>query len=252
MRTAGLLALLICLLAASSPASWAQEAPTTFAAVEAMAEKLASQPYNEPPSIEGDMRGLGYDQYRALRPRPTAPCGVRARACSASNSFRRASSTTSPCRSSSSTAATSRRFRSRPTSSTSPIRAEGAAEGAHAGGLPPAPSAEPAGQVRRGDLLPGRKLFPADRARTDLRRSARGLAIDTAVGRPEEFPTFPHLLAGQARGRGGRDDGVGAARFAQRDRRLLLHHPAGRAHRSSTPRACCSCATTSRCSALRR
>ena len=35
-----------------------------------MAEKLAGQPYNEPPSIEGDMRGLGYDQYRALRQRP--------------------------------------------------------------------------------------------------------------------------------------------------------------------------------------
>ena len=35
-----------------------------------MAEKLAGQPYKEPPSIEGDMRGLGYDQYRALRQRP--------------------------------------------------------------------------------------------------------------------------------------------------------------------------------------
>ena len=71
MRTAGLLALLICLVAASTrSASWAQEAPTTFAAIEAMAEKLAGQPYKEPPSIEGDMRGLGYDQYRALRPRP--------------------------------------------------------------------------------------------------------------------------------------------------------------------------------------
>lgn len=37
-----------------------------------MAEKLASQPYSEPPSIEGDMRRLGYDQYRALRARPDA------------------------------------------------------------------------------------------------------------------------------------------------------------------------------------
>jgi glucans biosynthesis protein len=70
MRTAHLLALLICLFAASTrSASWAQEAPITFAAVETMAAKLASQPYKEPPSIEGDMRGLGYDQYRALRQR---------------------------------------------------------------------------------------------------------------------------------------------------------------------------------------
>ena len=35
-----------------------------------MAEKLAGQPYKELPSIEGDMRALGYDQYRALRQRP--------------------------------------------------------------------------------------------------------------------------------------------------------------------------------------
>src|SRR5690242_3699086 len=66
MRTAGLLALMICVIAVSTRA---QEVPTTFAAVEAMAEKLAGQPYSEPPSIEGDMRRLGYDQYRALRPR---------------------------------------------------------------------------------------------------------------------------------------------------------------------------------------
>jgi len=71
MRTAGLLALLICVFGASTRSeSWAQEVPTTFAAVEAMAAKLASEPYKETPAIEGDMRGLGYDQYRALRPRP--------------------------------------------------------------------------------------------------------------------------------------------------------------------------------------
>lgn len=67
MRMAGLLAVLICLFTAPSRA---QDVPTTFEAVEAMAEKLASQPYSEPPSIEGEMRRLGYDQYRALRARP--------------------------------------------------------------------------------------------------------------------------------------------------------------------------------------
>src|SRR5882757_9701720 len=75
MRMAGLLASLVCLFVASTRAeSWAQEAaqqaPATFAAVEAMAEKLAGQPYSEPASIEGDMRRLEYDQYRALRQRP--------------------------------------------------------------------------------------------------------------------------------------------------------------------------------------
>ena len=71
MRTARLLALLICLVAVSTRSTaWAQEAPVTFAAIQAMAEKLAGQPYNEPPSVEGDMRRLGYDQYRALRSRP--------------------------------------------------------------------------------------------------------------------------------------------------------------------------------------
>ncbi|HYR68172.1 MAG TPA: glucan biosynthesis protein, partial [Reyranella sp.] len=49
--------------------AWAQDA-VTFASVEAMAARLAAQPYSQPASIEGDMRRLGYDQYRALRPRP--------------------------------------------------------------------------------------------------------------------------------------------------------------------------------------
>ena len=35
-----------------------------------MAAKLAAEPYSQPASIEGDMRRLTYDQYRALRPRP--------------------------------------------------------------------------------------------------------------------------------------------------------------------------------------
>ena len=67
MRAVGLLALLFCVLTA---AAQAQDVPATFDAVEAMAAKRATQPYSEPPSIEGDMRKLGYDQYRALRSKP--------------------------------------------------------------------------------------------------------------------------------------------------------------------------------------
>ena len=71
MRTAGLLALLFCLFAApTGSTAWAQGAPSTFAAVEAMAAKLAAEPYKPPASIEGDMRRLTYDQYRALRAKP--------------------------------------------------------------------------------------------------------------------------------------------------------------------------------------
>src|SRR5882672_3183081 len=71
MRVASSLASLVCLLLASAgSAAWAQSAPATFASVEAMAAKLAAEPYKQPASIEGDMRRLTYDQYRALRPRP--------------------------------------------------------------------------------------------------------------------------------------------------------------------------------------
>jgi glucans biosynthesis protein len=67
MRAAAFLGLLLLLVA---PAGRAQDFAASFAAVETMAAALAANPYKETPSIEGDMRGLGYDQYRALRTRP--------------------------------------------------------------------------------------------------------------------------------------------------------------------------------------
>ena len=54
---------------AAGPAR-AQDQPFTFASVEARAAKLATEGYKEAPSVEGDMRKLGYDQYRALRTKP--------------------------------------------------------------------------------------------------------------------------------------------------------------------------------------
>jgi glucans biosynthesis protein len=59
---------LILSLAAGSPR--AQTAGFDFAAVEAQAQKLASAPYRDVPSIGGEMKKLGYDQYRALRSKP--------------------------------------------------------------------------------------------------------------------------------------------------------------------------------------
>ena len=80
------------------------------------------------------------------------------------------------------------------------------------------------------DLLPGRELLPADRTRAGLRRVGARACHRHRGGKARGVPELSHLLAGEARGRGGRHDGLGAARFARRDRRLLLHHPAGRAH----------------------
>lgn len=66
-RLAPFLALLLSLTAGIAVA---QSTPFDFAAVEAQARKLAGEPYRELPSVEGDMRKLGYDQYRALRSKP--------------------------------------------------------------------------------------------------------------------------------------------------------------------------------------
>ena len=41
-----------------------------FAAVEEQARTLAGEPYREVPSIGGEMKNMGYDQYRALRSKP--------------------------------------------------------------------------------------------------------------------------------------------------------------------------------------
>ena len=48
----------------------AQPAAFDFASVEEQARKLASEPYRDVPSVEGEMRKLGYDAYRALRAKP--------------------------------------------------------------------------------------------------------------------------------------------------------------------------------------
>ena len=61
---------IVLILLAIVPASWpalAQENALSFAAVERMASKLAAAPYKEPPSIGGDMKKLDYDHYRAVR-----------------------------------------------------------------------------------------------------------------------------------------------------------------------------------------
>jgi periplasmic glucans biosynthesis protein len=71
MRTGFPLSFLACVVVAlATPVARAQDGTFSFASVEAMAAKLAKEPYREPKAIEGEMRGLNYDQYRALRSRP--------------------------------------------------------------------------------------------------------------------------------------------------------------------------------------
>ena len=60
--------------------------------------------------------------------------------------------------------------------------------------------------------------------------SARGLAVDTATDRPEEFPTFRSFWLVKPADDSNELDGLGLARFACRGRRLRLRHPPGRAN----------------------
>ncbi len=61
--------ILILLLSLATGPSWAQGA-FDFAAIEAQAQKLAGEPYKDVAPIGGDMKKLSYDKYRALRTKP--------------------------------------------------------------------------------------------------------------------------------------------------------------------------------------
>ena len=61
--------ILVLLLGLVTGPAWAQ-ATFDFAAVEARAQKLASEPYRDIRPVGGEMKKLGYDQYRALRTKP--------------------------------------------------------------------------------------------------------------------------------------------------------------------------------------
>jgi glucans biosynthesis protein len=65
-RLAPLLALVLSLAVGAARA----QTPFDFAAVEAEAQKLAGQPFRDVAPVAGEMKKLGYDQYRALRPKP--------------------------------------------------------------------------------------------------------------------------------------------------------------------------------------
>lgn len=65
-----LIPLVLMLGAALALPAGAQQGVADFEAVKALAAKLAAEPYKEAPRMDGDMRKLSYDHYRALRSRP--------------------------------------------------------------------------------------------------------------------------------------------------------------------------------------
>jgi glucans biosynthesis protein len=63
-------AFILLVVTVQSQAGRAQDEPFTFVQVERQAQELVGRPYKEAPSIEGPMRQLDYDKYRAIRARP--------------------------------------------------------------------------------------------------------------------------------------------------------------------------------------
>jgi glucans biosynthesis protein len=191
MRFTAHLALLVCLLLTSArSAGWAQDA-ATFASVEAMAAKLAAEPYKEPASIEGDMRRLTYDQYRALRPRPDTALWRESNSLFRVEFFPAGFINEKPVQ-----IFVVERENARPI----PL-APDQFDFSDTGLQTPPPKLEPAGfrltyPLNRPDKFDEVASFlGATYFRTIGRgqvygASARGLAIDTGIGKPEEFPAF--------------------------------------------------------------
>ena len=212
-------------------------------------------PTRKPPSIEGDMRRLGYDQYRALRTRPDTALWRDGKSLFRAEFFPAGFIYEKPVEIFVVEDGDGATGRDRaPTSSTSPTPGlkQPPQKLALAGFKLTFPLNRP-GQVRRGGLLPGRQLLPADRPRPGLRQlGAR--ARDRHRDRQARRNSPPSARSGWSSPptNATDDDGVGAARFARRVRRLRLHHPSRQRAPWSTPRPCCSCATTYRCWASRR
>lgn len=189
MRIAAPLALLVSLFLARS-VGWAQDA-VTFASVEAMAVKLAAEPYSQPASIEGDTRRLTYDQYRALRPRPDTALWRDSKSLFRAEFFPAGFIYEKPVQ-----IFVVDGEKATPVS-LSPDQFDFSDTGLKA----PPPTLVPAGfrltyPLNRPDKFDevisflGASYFRAIGRSQVYGASARGLAIDTAIGKPEEFPIF--------------------------------------------------------------
>jgi glucans biosynthesis protein len=193
MRAAAHFAFLVgFFLASAGTGAWAQDTPATFAGVEALAAKLAAQPYSQPPpSIEGDMRRLGYDQYRALRPQPNTELWREAKGLFGAGFFPAGFIYEKPVQI----------FAVDGETVTPVTIAPNQYDFSDTGLKEPPQSLAPAGfrlthPLNRADKFDevisflGASYFrPVGRSQV-YGATARGLAIDTGIGKPEEFPTF--------------------------------------------------------------
>ena len=175
---------------AAAPAA-AQEQAFAFASVEAMAAKLATEAYKETPSVEGDMRKLGYDQYRALRTKPDTALWRDGKSLFRLEFFPAGFIYEKPVQVSIvdggkeiPVSISPDQFDWSDTGLKAPPR-----NVSLAGFRVTFPLNRP-GKFDKVVAFLGASYFRAIGRGQSYGASARGLAIDTGIGRPEEFPTF--------------------------------------------------------------
>lgn len=180
----------VALIVLAAMPALAQE-PFTFASVEAMAAKLATEAYKEPASIDGDMRQLSYDHFRALRTKPDTALWRDSKSLFHVEFFPAGFIYEKPVQISIVDAGAATPV------AISPDQFDWSDTGLKA----PPKNVALAGfrityPLNRPDKFDeviaflGASYFRAIGRGQFYGASARGLAIDTGIGRPEEFPTF--------------------------------------------------------------